>query len=299
MDFVFRFLSDHIFNCSEPIFVMRCHFLAKVLFVLYFGSGIQAELLKVVDKQAIFDNGYVSASIDLSGGAWVNKLFGDYLGKSNYGNNLFALNGLRLERENSDGSVTSAAGKGSNAKYSVSSDGKCAQLVILSVVDDVLFPIVNEDWNLSLCVGDRFFTFTTNGTTTPVAKDMRSIRHSLYATPISTTGFFDSGVVQILAAGKAVSHFGSVDKISRAFFLGETGSVDIVRLSAVGGENDQVVLLNADADVNSFRSGLQDILVGNFTKRDIWTQGSSSDDITVCTVTKVFSIVWSFLFRRP
>ncbi len=113
-------------------------------------------------------------------------------------------------------------------------------------------------------------------------KQVRAIRHGLYATPLSTTGFYDGGVVQSMASKPTSSHFGSTDKLQRIYFLGDTGAIDIQRISATGGEDDQTVMLNAAVGgAQSYVSGLQDILVGSFQTRDRWCNGSNSNDITV------------------
>jgi hypothetical protein len=56
----------------------------------------------------------------------------------------------------------------------------------------------------------------------------------------------------------------------------------VLRDAAVGGESDQVVLLNRAPGVDTdYISGFQEILVGNFTDRDYWCAGSSDADVVV------------------
>ena len=246
---------------------------------------IQASIIEIsVENKAVFNNGYVKAVVNLAGSAaWMSELYGDYQGKSAYGSNLLAAKGLRLEREDSEGNTISAAGTGSSVvNYIVTqNDDTCGTLQIAEVIDDTDLPSVSESWTLTLCAGNRHISFTSNGSvskSTSVTK-VRSIRHALYSTPLSTTAFFDSGVVQIMGARDAASHFGSTDRLSRLFVLGGTGSIDIQRESATGGETDQVVLLNAAS--GDFVSGFQDILIGNFSRRDLWGPGSSEDDVSV------------------
>ena len=143
-------------------------------------------------------------------------------------------------------------------------------------------PAVEEDWVFKLCDGDRYLQFSATGELLPSTSSykMRTISHSLYTRPLSTTAFFEQGVVQIMGADTKHSHFGSSDAMQRAYFMGGGGAVDILRSGATGGEQDQVVLLNAeDPVVAGYSSGVREVIVGTFRERDVWCAGSSSSDV--------------------
>jgi hypothetical protein len=228
----------------------------------------------------------------------MSSLFGDFQGKSNFGPNLLSPWGFRLEREDAQGNVASAAGCGVASELKVvQNTTSCIALESSPVYDDINSPRVSEVWQFRLCDDDRYLEFMATGASLPYGSKMigstsvsdrtpepiRSIRHAMYATPRSTTGFFNDGVVQIKEASISSTHFGSISKLGRTFFLGETGSIDIHRPDATGGETDQTVLLNSKGDVYNFASGFQEILVGNFLWRDAWVKGSTAADIDVCS----------------
>jgi hypothetical protein len=166
----------------------------------------------------------------------------------------------------------------------VNSDS-CGQVTISGVVDDVSTPTASENWVLSLCQNDRSLKMVASGSTLESAYNtkLRSGRNAVYATPISTTGFYDQGVVQILAASADNSHFASSDRLQRVFFLGSTGSLDIQRTDATTG--DLTVMLNSESGavsgMPSFSSGFQDVLFGSITNQDLWLPGTNSDDTSV------------------
>ena len=246
--------------------------------------------LDIYDSYITFSNGYLTARVETSGAPWISSLQGDFQGLSNYGNNLLTEGGIRLERANADGTVVTAANSGVPSKFVVQSDylsADCGSVLFSNVVDDVSSPTVSETWTISLCPNDRFLTFQTTGSVLPSAIDVkaRAVRHSVYATPISTTGFYDGGVVQILEADDDNSHFGSIDRLQRVFFLGSTGAIDIRRPLARSGENDLTVMLNSAShsipNLPSFSSGFHEYLAGTFTVKDNWVPGHNANDTQV------------------
>jgi hypothetical protein len=237
------------------------------------------------ENSLTLQNGFIKAIFQTSSSAWVSELYGDFQGQGAYGKNLLSAGGLRLERENSDGSVVSGTDGAASAKeYVAHSDDNCAQITFPAVYDASENPTVEEKWEFSLCKGDRSLKFRTSGSllSSTTVTSVRSIHHALYSTPLSTTAFFDQGVVQIMSAGQSYSHFGSADRMRRMYAMGGDGAIDVLRDGAVGGENDQVVLLNRAPGVDTaYTSGFQEILVGNFSDRDYWIAGSSDADTVV------------------
>jgi hypothetical protein len=246
---------------------------------------------KIVDlsnsNQIVFSNAFLTATVDVSGGAFISSLRGNFQGKYAYGNNVLTEGvGIRLERENEDGSITTAAGLGSRAAFTVDvNSDSCGQVTISGVVDDVSTPTASENWVLSLCQSDRSLKMVASGNTLESAyyTKLRSVRNAVYASPISTTGFYDQGVVQILAASVDNSHFASADRLQRVFFLGSTGSLDIQRTDATTG--DLTVMLNSESGavsgIPSFFSGFQDVLFGSIANQDLWLPGTNADDASV------------------
>jgi len=242
---------------------------------------------EVNSQQVVIDNGYVKALFETGSCVWMSELYGDFKGLGVYGENLLASGGLRLERENADGSITSAI----NAKNVVKQDvvhkksGRCSEVHFPKVKDDVTNPTVEESWTFSLCEGDRTLRFDSAGSVLAPqsSQQLRTVRHTLHSKPLSTTAFFDQGVVQIKNAKPAYSHFASSDRLQHTYVLGGVGAIDILRPQATGGEEDQVVLLNSAPGTEGFpySSGFQEILVGTFSHRDYWVAGSSASDVQV------------------
>ena len=237
----------------------------------------------------MLSNGFVEVTVDLTGGAWISTLRGDFQGGSNYGNNLLSDGGFKLERLSTDNQVFTAAGKGSPSPSATSNSNGCSTLSIDSIVDDIDFPTVTDSWVITLCDSDRGFTFSSKGSvlpTVPAGTSVRAVRHSLYLTPISIFSFFERGVVQMMDASPERSYFGSQNAQQRVYALGETGCVDILRPGTTGGASDSTVLLSATAAGSALagdiprgtRSGLQQILVGSYgasdsSEVDRWTPG--------------------------
>lgn len=263
---------------------MKAFLISAAAIVLGLSSALAENIItEKTDSKIIFNNGYLSATLDVSGGVWISSLHGDFLGQSNFSDNLLSSAGFRLERENADGTVTSASGIGSGASVTLLQDDEsCGTVRINGVVDDLTLPAVTEDWEISLCKDSRYMTIKASGSMTPggALLKARNVRHSMYSTPISTTGFFDDGVVQILNADDEISRFPSVSRLSRSYFMGGSGAIDVQRPLATGGEEDQVVLLNAHSNSSlGFSSGLQEILAGSLATRDEWCVGSTENDI--------------------
>lgn len=88
----------------------------------------------------------------------------------------------------------------------------------------------------------------------------------------------------MMGAMPLLSHFGSVNRLQRLYFMGETGTIDIMRSNIVNKLNnaeDPVVLLNGNSDNVDYKSGFHEILVGSFLNRDVWCKGSSESDTQV------------------
>lgn len=238
-------------------------------------------------QQISIDNGFVKAVFNTSSSSWMSELYGDFKGTGAYGENLLAAGGLRLERENADGSISSGANGELQIMQYITERyfDDCQEINFPRVLDDSSNPTVEESWKFTLCVGDRTLRFESFGSVLSAQSDasIRSIRHALYSTPLSTTAFFDKGVVQIMSAKPTYSHFASSDRLSHAYMLGGVGAIDILRPKATGGEHDQVVLLNSVPNTEgiAFTSGFREILVGTFSHRDYWVEGSSASDAQV------------------
>ena len=261
--------------------------LLAVIVCLVSAFAEQKVVVKTGSQQVSFENGFVKAVFDTSSGVWMSELYGDFKGLGSYKENLLAAEGLRLERENADGSVTSGVGKGISSNRNVMEERSqgCSVLTFPHVYDDIANPTVEESWKFTLCDGARTVHFESSGTvlSAQASLQMRTVRHALYARSLSTTGFFDQGVVQIMSAEPKYSHFASSDRLHHAYVLGGVGAIDILRPGATGGEQDQVVLLNGvpDAEGAKYTSGFHEILVGNFSHRDYWVAGSSASDAQV------------------
>lgn len=260
-----------------------------LVFVLCGFGNCQSPVIDVTTEFTSLSNGYVSVFIDTRGTAFISKLFGDYEGLSNYGMNLLGGEGFRLERENSDGQIVSAAGEGPPSTVNViQMTETCVSVEIQNIKDDLLETIYEETWNLSLCAFQRSFTFASKGVSTGVnlgnitgvknSIEFRSIRHSLYSMLISTTGFYDLGVVQILNAPNREQYFSSIDVLQRTYMLGGGGAIDIIPLDDNNNSNLNTVLMNAQDGAKSFRSGYMEIIAGGVSKRDRWDVGSTEDD---------------------
>lgn len=262
------------------------------VFLILFGlAGAVANREVTVEtksEQVVIENGFVRALFQTGSSAvWMSELYGDFKGLSAYDENLLASGGLRLERENANGSITSAM----NTKFATKQDmehkkfGRCSEVHFPRVQDDATHPTVQESWKFTLCEGDRTLRFDSAGSVVAAASavEVRSVRHALYGKSLSTTAFFDKGVVQIKNAKPTYSHFASVDRLQHFYVLGGVGAIDILRPVATGGEEDQVVLLNSAPGTEGFAysSGFQEILVGTFSHRDYWVAGSSASDVQV------------------
>lgn len=242
--------------------------------------------VRQTNEQISIENGFVKAGFTQDSLFYMSEFYGDFKGTGDYGVNLLSNKGFRLERENEDGSFSSPTiGRAEYNKAQVTQTGNCSFIRFPYVLDDSELPVVQEQWSFSLCAGDRSLRFYSTGQV--VAADtsfkFRTVSHSLYANPLSTTSFFDQGVVQIMSAQPKNTAFGSVDRMHRAFVLGGTGAIDVLRPQATGGEYDQVVLLNAVPGEAAYTSGFREILLGTFTERDVWCAGSSEADVQVHT----------------
>jgi hypothetical protein len=244
-------------------------------------ASIQASL-KCDDMSCTMSNGYVDMELSVSGGAWVSSLKGDFQGEGNYGENLLSEGGLRFEREDDLGVVHSSAGLGVKASYTTTDVDGCVSLSVPNIFDDSIEPFSSESWNFELCQGERYLRFSSKGAILPSAESAtaKSVRHTLYMTPISTVGFFDRGVVQMMSAASERSYFGSSDVLSRIYVVGGTGSVDIQRLADVT-SNQINVMMSAASDIQNtvnFRSGFQEVLAGGYesSQLDLWTEGWAS-----------------------
>lgn len=241
--------------------------------------------LRNEDGVVSVENGFVSFEVSVSGGAWLSSLRGDFQGGFNYGENVLAANGgLRFERIEADGAIVSGAGRGDPASVVVlRQDDECVEIAFPDVKDDIRLPMANEEWHFSLCKDQRSVHFTAKGNTLNNDEaSVRAIVHTMYATPLSTFGFFDQGVVQMKDASPERSYFGSIDRLHRAYILGQSGAVDVLRPEATGGEDDVTILMNS-ADSQSFHGGLQELVFGSYANLDAWTWGWS-DSATVSTV---------------
>jgi len=256
-------------------------------------------------------NGYVSLTVNIAGGAWISELYGDFSGGSAFNSNLLAEGGIRLERETTRGDTISNAGLGDRAVVDiVQEDDACAIISIPNVLD-ASPAFAQEAWTISLCTDDRAFVLETTGSTLLQGEGRRShdslrvIRHSVTSKLVSTTGFFEAGVVQVMSAPTPDnSFFGSTDKWLRTYLLGTDennddtrGCIDIVDESdcAASTSNEHtLVMLNSDnLKTLPFRSGLHGILVGSVSSRDYWSSGySSADNTNLPEETQTWSRKW-------
>lgn len=92
-------------------------------------------------------------------------------------------------------------------------------------------------------------------------------------------------MVQILDASDDNSHFGSIDRLQRVYFLGSTGALDIRRPLALSGDAELTVMLNSGTQtvphLPSFASGFHEFLVGGFSVLDDWVPGNNANDTRV------------------
>ena len=278
------------------------------LFVCIFVAALASFTfgVKVDEKKSeiLISNEYLSATISTSDKRiYISALKGDFKGKSIYGENVLGTLGIRLERIEDNGAhklLTSSSSSSSSSSplYNVTrygDDDNCAQVSFPEVFVDVSSPTVTEAWTFKLCDGDRVLDFSAQGFVLPTAVSytLKAVTRSYYTNPLSTTGFFDKGVVQMMGAKEDVrGYFGSVDKLSRVYVVGETGALDIIRTTAVGGANDVTVLLNAHYEFSRhFRSGLQEVLVGSLSSAllDDWTGGWAESTVTQALGTRTWS----------
>lgn len=256
---------------------------------------------EIESQQVSISNGFVKAIFDTSSTVWMSELYGDFKGQGSYGENLLAVGGLRLERENADGSITSAFNQKLKSKQEVVEKkfDSCSEIQFPRVVDDNNNPTVEESWKFTLCPGDRTLRFDSVGSVLSAQSSVqiRTVSHALYAQSLSTTAFFDKGVVQIKNAKPAYSHFASSDRLQHAYVLGGVGAIDILRPDATGGEQDQVVLLNSAPGTAGigYSSGFREILVGTFSHRDYWVAGSSASDVQVTVLCFVLTMLFIYL----
>lgn len=273
------------YKCSINTWVVS-RTMNRVIYFLCFmwhvGAASMHATLKCDDVSCIMSNGYVEMTLSISGGAWVSSLKGDFQGEGNFGENLLSEGGLRLEREDDAGVLHSSAGLGSKSTFITSDLDDCVNLKVPSVYDDIIDPYSSESWNFELCQNQRYVSFSSKGAIMASAETStaKSVRHTMYMTPVSTVGFFDRGVVQMMSAASERSYFGSSDSLKRLYVLGQTGSVDIQRL--VNNSRNQIsVMMSAADNVQNkidFRSGFQEVLAGEYdaSQLDLWTEGWAS-----------------------
>lgn len=197
-------------------------------------------IVKLVEKsdRLILSNDFVYVEFSILNGIWISDLRGDYHGKGSFSVNLLSSLGIRLERENADGSISNNLHTtNKKAAYTVKSvmNSTCMVIEFPEVYDDIVMPTVIEAWVFKLCNHDRFINFQTEGyLITDKDIQIRFIRHSLYALPLSSTAFYDQGVVQLMAGTTDITHFGSSDRLSRVYFMGGLGAIDINRIYVEG-----------------------------------------------------------------
>ena len=143
---------------------------------------IESTKLSSKSNLLLMKNRYVSVTFNINDGFLLSDLRGDFQGSSNYGANLIASGGMRLERENSDGSISTLAKSGKVPKIEIEETDECSTVIVRNLADDVEMPTVSVDWTFSLCHNDRFLRFSSTGYVLPTAYKFsaRSSRHSMY-----------------------------------------------------------------------------------------------------------------------
>lgn len=161
--------------------------LSTILSAFHFSSLISQvvsakAILSISTNEAVLSNPYVKVKFNFIGGFWVSGLWGDFRGVYNYGPiNLLSTKGIRLERENEDGSISSSCDLGPRPNVTMTETSNCASVSVDNVVDDIEKPTVSESWTFSLCQNERTLKFSTRGFVNEGFENFRarSVRHSV------------------------------------------------------------------------------------------------------------------------
>eukprot|EP01065_Artemidia_motanka_P009197 TRINITY_DN14698_c0_g1_i1.p1 TRINITY_DN14698_c0_g1~~TRINITY_DN14698_c0_g1_i1.p1 ORF type:complete len:961 (+),score=323.32 TRINITY_DN14698_c0_g1_i1:61-2883(+) len=231
-------------------------------------------------------NGYTCAVVDTARPS-LSGLYADFGGQGAYGSNVLSGDGVTLERESGDGSVTSSVDAGP-ANVTVLGNASALASVRVALADAAgADAAAAEVWTLSLAGGARSVVFESSGRTT---RDVsaKAIRHTFRFLPTSIYALFSRGVVQMKE--RTGSHwYGSSDTLPRLYALGGSGgegntagnmSVAVTR----GGGAAAVVLWSDD---KAPFSGLQEVLAGSPpSPADTWSDWGSAKASTIPAGTK-------------
>lgn len=205
-------------------------------------------------------NEFVQLTFDQQLGGIVS-LSADFHGKSEYGSNLlvtpFQLDVVPY------GSATLSSKYDSNSQRSfnvkkVTESGQDKLVLEVQTTND----FYSQDWTISLASDSRVFDLKVSG---KALQSIQNINHASYSFSLLTPSlyglFADSGVAQMM--NQQGSCMGTHDELSRAYFLGGGGALDLVF------EEDQTPELvfhsNPDSSSGSIgKSGLEFVIGGQY-----------------------------------
>jgi hypothetical protein len=206
--------------------------------------------------QLVMGNGYVCAVLELRS-MHVSELKGDFFGKGEYGQNVISPSGIRLEREDGDGS----------RHHHSASDIADAEIVNGTAMIQTSGQLVEETWTLMLSKGSRSLTLSTEG---HINRDFtsRAFRLDIPIEPPSIYGLFDTRVVRNKFATAGFDYYGSTDGLGQLYSLGGNSS-----LALRWHQRPQGIVLRSSGSGMNGNSGVQAVLIGNVPKANEWSAG--------------------------
>ncbi|KAL0490443.1 4-hydroxy-tetrahydrodipicolinate reductase [Acrasis kona] len=228
--------------------------------------------LSVSSSLVSIDNGFLQLEFDVKSPR-ISKITADFNGVGEYGKNLVGDRGISLEHSLVvGGKVTtlssSRSGAGSNVQVKVvTNTTKSVQVDISNVVDDSSNPFLTSVWSIKVDQSHRDFSLSVDTKCIRDSPDTISVQVGNYLTPTSSFGNFQRGVQQMMNATQ--NYFGSTNKLTRYYALGDTGSV----VSLLSSTPVQNVILSAEYNRTSdFRSGVVHVQHGSFPikRNDYW-----------------------------
>lgn len=214
------------------------------------------------DKGLEISNGFVRVVLNLNQST-IHAVYGDFAGQGDFRLSVLA-SAFRLEREDGDGSIHSTSAL---AQLKVlTNTTELAVLTLAGITDNPTDAAASETWTISLSRASRSFVLNTTGS---LVRDVsaRAVRHSVGFASTSIYALFERGVVQMLGADKAKTHFAGA-LAPRVYAMGGGTSVDIRQTLSSA---QTVVISNGYGTP----SGLQEVLAGALSLADEWTDGWS------------------------
>jgi hypothetical protein len=206
--------------------------------------------------QLVLGNGYVCAVLELRS-MHVSELKGDFFGKGEYGKNVISPSGIRLEREDGDGSV----------HHHSASDIAEAEIVNGTAMIQTSGQLVEETWTLMLAKGSRSLTLATEG---HINRNFTSrvFRLDIPIEPPSIYALFDARVVQNKFAAAGFDYYGSRDGLGQLYSLGGNMS-----LALRWQQRPRGIVLRSNSGSMNGNSGVQAVLIGGVPKENEWSAG--------------------------